>query len=394
MALFENSNKKTAFYAKAQMNTASLNLNENTKKAVVHKIQKACRTRWLSLGKAVKSLYQDYPAVSQHSQCLMMNIMMLLQRVCFTRLNTFKFIAVIYILNQIILILDTVSKTFQKGTITFSQIAPNLAYVKMKLQEEALSHKAITDAVKDLKPNGRLTLQGVEVQVTQQGMVEVDNQLHKFVDALIHHLHERFRNSLPLFSQLRVFDPLLLPSPDSVSFLEYGKDEIQKIRKIYMYAKDKVAEVVAEFELFKFHMASFNIPAPDKLTGETQTEVVLKKLLQMGTLFHLLSSFVDAVLSLPVTNAWPERGASAIKRIKTRLRACLSNKMLESLLHISVNGPEVCTEEFEQLIRQAVTLWLGQRAKKKRTPGSVLASKRAFVSTGTQFEPDDTVTDL
>ena len=68
--------------------------------------------------------------------------------------------------------------------------------------------------------------------------------------------------------------------------------------------------------------------------------------------------------------------------------------MLESLLHISVNGPEVCTEECEQLIRQAVTLWLGQRARKKRTPGSVLASKRAFVSTGAKFEPDDRVTDL
>ena len=94
-------------------------------------------------------------------------------------LNTFKFIAVIYILNQIIPILDTVSKTFQRGTITFSHIGPNLGYVKMKLQEEALSHKASTDAVKDLKPNGHLTLQGLEVQVTRQGMVEVDNLLHK-----------------------------------------------------------------------------------------------------------------------------------------------------------------------------------------------------------------------
>ena len=316
----------------------------------------------------------------------------------FTRLNTFKFIAVIYVLNQIIPILDTVSKTFQKGTITFSHIAPNLAYVKMKLQEEALSHKAITDAVKDLKPNAGASLsKGYwEVQVTRQGMVEVDNLLHKYVDALVQHLDERqFRNGwngLPLFSQLIAFDPALLPSPDSVSFLEYGKDEIQEIGKIY--APEKVAEVVAEFELFKFHMARFNIPAPDKLVGETQTEVVLKKLLQMGTLFPLLSSFAEAVLTLPITNAWPERGASAIKRIKTRLRARLSNKMLESLLHISVNGPEVCTEECEQLIRQAVTLWLGQRARRKRTPGSVLASKRAFVSTGTQFEPDDTLTNL
>lgn len=68
--------------------------------------------------------------------------------------------------------------------------------------------------------------------------------------------------------------------------------------------------------------------------------------------------------------------------------------MLESLLHISVNSPEVCKEECEKFIREAVTLWLGQRKRKKRTPGSVLASKRAFVSTGTQFEPDDTVADL
>ena len=52
-----------------------------------------------------------------------------------------------------------------------------------------------------------------------------------------------------------------------MSFLEYGKDEIQEIGKIY--TPEKVAEVVAEFELFKFHMARFNIPVPDKLIGET-----------------------------------------------------------------------------------------------------------------------------
>ena len=179
-SLFENSNKKTALYAKAQMTIASLHLNENTKKAVVRKIQKAGRTRWLSLGKAVKSLYWDYPAVLATLRVLDDEYHDAAAKGLFMRLNTFKFIAVIYILNQIIPILDTVSKTFQKGTITFSHIGPNLAYVKMKLQEEALSHKAVTDAVKDLKPNGRLTLQGLEeVQVTRQGMVEMDNLLHK-----------------------------------------------------------------------------------------------------------------------------------------------------------------------------------------------------------------------
>ena len=128
------------------------------------------------------------------------------------RLNTFKSIGAIYILNQVIPILDTVSKSFQKGSITFSHIAPNVAYAKMKLEQGALGHQAIYDAVQDLKPNGRLTLQGVTVEVTWNSLVEVDNLLHKYVEALIQHLDERFKDSLPLFSLFTVFDPVLLPS--------------------------------------------------------------------------------------------------------------------------------------------------------------------------------------
>ena len=331
-SLFEHSNKKTALYAKVQMDLTSLNLNENTKKAVVRKIQKACRTRWLSLGKAVKSLKQDYPAVLTTLRLLNDERHDAAAKGLFMHLNSFTFIGTIYILSQVIPILDTVFKTFQKGSVTFSHIAPNLAYAKMKLQE-ALSRRAITDAVRDLQPNGRLAVQGVDVQVINQDMVQVDNLLHTYVDALLQHLNERFQNSLPLFSRLTVFDPLLLLLPDSVAFLEYGKVKIQQIAKIY--APGKVAEVVAEFELFKFHMVRFDIPAPAKLIGETQAEVVLKNLLQMDALFPLLSSIAEAILTLPTSNAWPECGASSIKRVKTRLRSSLSNKMLESLLHLS-----------------------------------------------------------
>lgn len=49
---------------------------------------------------------------------------------------------------------------------------------------------------------------------------------------------------------LTVFDPLLLPWPDSVAFLEYGKGKIQEIAKIY--APQKVPEVVAELKLLSF----------------------------------------------------------------------------------------------------------------------------------------------
>ena len=58
-------------------------------------------------------------------------------------------------------------------------------------------------------------------------------------------------------------------------------------------------------------------------------------------------------------HAWPERGASTIKRIKTRLRNRLKNDMLNnnSLLHILVNGPETGANITKGIIRKAVKRW-------------------------------------
>ena len=50
------------------------------------------------------------------------------------------------------------------------------------------------------------------------------------------------------------------------------------------------------------------------------------------------------VLAIPVSKAWPERGASKVKIIKTDLRKRLKNDMLEGLMHLTVNGPDICTD--------------------------------------------------
>ena len=113
--------------------------------------------RRLSLGKAVKSLKKGLPSSSSNFESTWSR----LSRCCcegfIYALNTFKFIGTIYILHQVIPILHTVSKSSQKGFVT-SHIAPNIAYAKLKLEEEALSHKAIYDAVQDRNPNEHLTV--------------------------------------------------------------------------------------------------------------------------------------------------------------------------------------------------------------------------------------------
>ena len=48
---------------------------------------------------------------------------------------------------------------------------------------------------------------------------------------------------------------------------------------------------------------------------------------------------VKIALITPVSNAWPERSTSAIKRIKSRLRSIMCDDMLNCLLMISINGP-------------------------------------------------------
>ena len=73
------------------------------------------------------------------------------------------------------------------------------------------------------------------------------------------------------------------------------------------------------------------------------SEWSLKRVLAMkstfGQFYPRSVQVPEAALAIPVSNAWPERGASQLKLIKTRIRSQIKNDLLASLLHISINGP-------------------------------------------------------
>ena len=52
------------------------------------------------------------------------------------------------------------------------------------------------------------------------------------------------------------------------------------------------------------------------------------------------------------SNCWPERGGSAIKRIKTRMRSRLSGDMLNALMLVSINGPSFGTEGCDNILQR------------------------------------------
>ncbi len=50
--------------------------------------------------------------------------------------------------------------------------------------------------------------------------------------------------------------------------------------------------------------------------------------------FPFMVNISRRLMSLPLSNAWPERGFSKMKLQKNRLRTRLANKTLETLLNI------------------------------------------------------------
>ena len=77
-------------------------------------------------------------------------------------------------------------------------------------------------------------------------------------------------------------------------------------------------------------------------------------ILKMATMmekYPLISYLAQQVLTVPITNAWPERDASCLKWIKKRLRNRISNDLLQANMTVSLNGPKLGSEEAKNLLR-------------------------------------------
>ena len=111
---------------------------------------------------------------------------------------------------------------------------------------------------------------------------------------------------------------------------------------------------------------------------------------EYGYFYPLIFELAEVSLSAPITNAWPERGASAVKRIKRQLRNRLKNDMLNSLLHVSINGPAVSTPEAKEVVKTAVANWLKKKNRRLQRPPidttSAATLKPVLVDQGTQCD--------
>ena len=389
--LFEYSNQKMAVFMKTQLNLINLQLLPSVKKTA-KKIKKACKTRWLSTDSAVRSAVENYPAIIQ--------TLLKLEGKCATsagllrHMNTAKFLSTMYILRSVLSILSDVSKAFQRSVVNFSRMKPCVDSAKAALKEIQRSQSPIEEfksATEKLKEADLL-----DFEVPDRVVEDMKSLLVKYTDALMKNIDDRFKESMPVVTALSIFDPLLMPSAGDVK--SYGLLEVELIGKHFFPEDvDQQERVKAEWGKLKYDILDWKTKIPKEIkegttkTTEqlpTPTEWCLSRILQMrcalGSLYPCISKIAEVALTLPVSNAWPERGASKIKLIKSRLRSRLKNDLLNSLLQISINGPDVFSKENDDVIRRAVKLWMKVKKRKK------VAYKTSGGSVGPQAGQNDT----
>ena len=367
--MFENSPKRMAIFIKVQIEIKSVNLSDKSKKIVRKKLKKACQTRWLSFHAATSAIFDDYLAVL-HTLRQLKDADAVAYGLL-SKVQTAKFIGTIYILNAVLPILSSLSKTFQRGTINFSHIKPSIDYTLAKLSEIMVSRAPIVDLKSDLLLGRRLNK--AQVRLTPAMEEQLSNLLTRYVTSLTQNIHRRFDHALPVVSSFSIFDPLAVPNPGSPGFKDYGAKKVKVLAK-HFYSGDstKESQLFAEWEKFKYDLASWKSIIPDKVKKTHEvicTEWCLTRPMKLQTSYSLvfpaLVHIAEVCLSMPVSNAWPERGCSALKRVKTRLRSRLSVEMLQTLFAISINGPNVGTPECESLVTSAVDLWESQKKRRK-----------------------------
>ena len=222
----------------------------------------------------------------------------------------------------------------------------------------------------DLSENGKFGLTGI--QITEASINFLSNLITNYVAKLKDNITARFR-TLPLVQAFSIFDLQRLPAKEAPEFKNYGVNHVAVLGNHFGATEYVEVEALkSEWEHFKFVAQDLKSECPISMVttpqpGSTAPEWLLTKLYSIPSfkvMFPNLVKLSAVAQSLPVTNAWLERGASALKRIKTRLWNSLKDDTLDVLLQVSINGAPV--SEPKEVAEQAVGLCLEEKQRRKR----------------------------
>jgi len=255
--------------------------------------------------------------------------------------------------------------------------SPAIAHTKSQLETIKAESTAFDALEKDIDGNRFIA---TELKMSRRDADELVSIQCKYIDSLIKNIGKRFESlqSNGVLLAFTIFDPILVPEIEDAGFKACGQDKVKVLASHFFRADEGANDrLQSQWSQMKYHVNE-NIKAaiPEEVrNGKSGSSTawflsqVMKNKVNYQPFFDMLLHIAKVALILPVSNAWPERGASAMKLVKTRCRNSLQNEMLEALLMVLINGPSV--KDCGPLVKLAVKTWLGEKKRKKLPPTKI-----------------------
>ena len=401
-AFFKNSSKRLKIYIRTALNCKDFNsMTKKKKKKMEKTVKKACRTRWLSLDAGVDGVYQEYPGLIKTMEQIRDTVggssgataTGLLKKI-----STPDFIGTLYLLKDMLPLLSALSKTFQANSLNFSRIVPAINKCKTKIKELEESGTIWEKLESDLGSR----LKSLNIFFTKFQQDRIKSLVVKYSTAICRNIDNRFpEDSCKILTALSIFDVESLPAQSTPEFAVYGTSEISLLASQFFPGS---TDVIQQWRDFRFEMIEMKTKLSTLKCQLLDNKLKFKKTSTEWTLNHILNQYKDEkdfekIVTLtkianivPVTNAWPERGASAVKRVKSRQRSSMKNDLLNALLHITLNGPPVNSPDADSLINRVTEDYSKQSHRKtpkiytERVTGNTMSTQTEVFEIGSDAE--------
>ena len=319
------------------------------------KIVEPSFVRWLSHDAAVHAFLVSLPAVILELEKEAEFRKDLAAKAYAKKIKTYRFIASLSMLADVLPHLSTLSEQFQKREIDFGLIEPSLETAKKSLRQLKLEPGPNEKKVEDLLLKLR--------EVITFGVSTADRERFQknirlpYLESLLTRLDERFLE-LPLISSLRVLVPSRFPK-SSTQLAVYGNEDISYILD-HLGKQQEVSEDLGQrHSLFLDPVATHQEWTHLKSLVATQIHLrncgSVQSFVQQlhkhhGESLPNILLLANWALSIPFATADCERDLSRLKLIKTDLRSCLKNETLCNLMTISIDGPPVSEFPFPKAL--------------------------------------------
>ncbi|XP_078614277.1 uncharacterized protein C17orf113-like [Branchiostoma floridae x Branchiostoma japonicum] len=350
-----------SFFARSARKNQALKEVQEALDEPVLKMLELHRVRWLSFGNCVVNIRRSMRALLE----------MLREEAeedpqaagLYNELRDYKFLYTINMLEDVLAVLNMVSKIFQTKGLDFAQVDSTINSVIGSLQDIAAGQHGpslTTFLASDLQ----VLYPGVNItNNNDRARGQAENLTVNFVAAVVQNLRDRFPET-ELISAFKIFDPQKLPETENLLRNQnYGSAQLDTLlRKYGMEDNDmpvnpaqplkvNAAEARREWGLvrqlmFRLKRQDVTLVAIDSMWEEleqTHGTELFPNILMLATIARLL----------PMHTADCERGFSVQNRLKTRLRNALSVNRLDILLNIVINAPE--RQEFD--FHRAYRVW-------------------------------------